>query len=95
MPASRNDSDGRIGGLERPQQEAFDPFEPDPDVTYEVRAEDLLRPLIEPSSGGLLPWRKQATNAPIVAVENAYITGTLDLRAAKLDYLFRFENCRF
>ena len=37
----------------------------------------------------------EATNAPIVYVEDAYITGTLDLRAADLKYLFRFERCRF
>lgn len=41
-------------------------------------------------------WRsRQAGSSPIVPVENAYITGLLDLRGAYLDYLFRFENCRF
>ncbi|GAB3480685.1 oxidoreductase [Amycolatopsis cihanbeyliensis] len=73
----------------------FDPFDPNPDPSYEVKAEDLLKPLREPGSGGLLRWRRQATNAPIVQVENAYITGKLDLRAAELEYLFRFERCRF
>ncbi|MCU1684653.1 MAG: rane-associated oxidoreductase [Amycolatopsis sp.] len=73
----------------------LDPFAGVPDRRYELRASDLLRPLIEPDSSGLRRWRKQATNAPIVLVEDAYITGTLDLRAADLDYLFRFERCRF
>ncbi|MTD58338.1 oxidoreductase [Amycolatopsis sp. RM579] len=66
-----------------------------PDARYHVPAADLLRPLLEPGSGGLLRWRRQASNAPIVPVENAYITGRLDLRGADLDCLFRFENCRF
>src|SRR5690606_16239349 len=49
----------------------------------------------EPAPGALRRWRKQSTNAPIVQVENAYITGKLDLRGADLRYLFRFERCRF
>ena len=73
----------------------LDPFAGIPDKRYEVKAADLLKPLREKDSGGLLRWRRQATNAPIVQVEDAYITGTLDLRAADLDYLFRFERCRF
>ncbi|SFA78635.1 hypothetical protein SAMN05216266_101422 [Amycolatopsis marina] len=73
----------------------LDPFDPHPDKRYEVRADDLLRPFLEPGSGGLLRWRRQASNAPIVQVEDAYITGRLELRAAELQYLFRFERCRF
>ncbi|SEP52099.1 oxidoreductase [Amycolatopsis saalfeldensis] len=69
----------------------LDPFDGVPDKRYEVKAADLLKP----GSGGILRWRRQATNAPIVQVEDAYITGTLDLRAADLKYLFRFERCRF
>jgi hypothetical protein len=69
----------------------LDPFAGIPDRRYEVKAADLLKP----GNGGLLRWRRQATNAPIVYVEDAYITGTLDLRAADLKYLFRFERCRF
>lgn len=73
----------------------FDPFAAHPDRRYELKAADLLRPFLEPGTGGLLRWRKQATNAPIVQVEDAYITGKLDLRGADLQYLFRFERCRF
>src|SRR5256714_985969 len=69
----------------------LDPFAGVPDRRYEVRAADLLKP----GNAGLMRWRRQATNAPIVYVEDAYITGTLDLRAADLKYLFRFERCRF
>ncbi|SDX27222.1 hypothetical protein SAMN05421504_102871 [Amycolatopsis xylanica] len=73
----------------------LDPFAGVPDRRYEVKATDLLKPFVEPGNGGILRWRKQATNAPIVQVEDAYITGVLDLRAADLEYLFRFERCRF
>ncbi|WP_033289954.1 hypothetical protein [Amycolatopsis jejuensis] len=69
----------------------LDPFAGVPDRRYEVKAADLLKP----GTGGLLRWRRQATNAPIVQVEDAYITGTFDLRAADLNFLFRFERCRF
>ncbi|MEU4669472.1 oxidoreductase [Amycolatopsis sp. NPDC023774] len=69
----------------------LDPFAGVPDKRYEVKAADLLKP----GTGGILRWRRQATNAPIVQVEDAYITGTFDLRAAESGYLFRFERCRF
>ncbi|WP_239154281.1 oxidoreductase [Amycolatopsis sp. FDAARGOS 1241] len=69
----------------------LDPFAGVPDKRYEVKAADLLKP----GSAGILRWRRQATNAPIVQVEDAYITGTFDLRAADIGYLFRFERCRF
>ncbi|MBB1155923.1 MULTISPECIES: oxidoreductase [Amycolatopsis] len=69
----------------------LDPFAGVPDKRYEVKAADLLKP----GSSGILRWRRQATNAPIVLVEDAYITGTLDLRAADLNFLFQFERCRF
>jgi hypothetical protein len=70
----------------------FDPFDSTPDKGYELKADELLRPFLD--SGGLLRWRKQASNAPIMQVEDAYITGRLGLRAAELQYLFRFERCR-
>jgi len=73
----------------------YDPFDPDSHPTQIVDAAELLRPFVEPAPGALRRWRKQSTNAPIVQVENAYITGKLDLRGADLRYLFRFERCRF
>ncbi|MBN6035755.1 oxidoreductase [Amycolatopsis sp. 195334CR] len=75
--------------------DAFDPFEPEPDYRYEIRAEDLIKPLIVAEPGRLLRLRKQPTNAPLVQVEDAFITGRFDLRALDLEYLFRFERCRF
>ncbi|WP_431903538.1 oxidoreductase [Amycolatopsis thermoflava] len=85
---------GQQGQAER-ELPALDPFRGVPDRRYHLAADELLKPLREPGSGGLLRWRRQASNAPIVQVENAYITGRLDLRGADLEYLFRFENCRF
>ncbi|KAA9166928.1 oxidoreductase [Amycolatopsis acidicola] len=73
----------------------MDPFAGVPDSRHHISADEIVKPLLEPGSGGLLRWRRQTSNAPIVPVENAYITGRLDLRGADLDCLFRFENCRF
>ncbi|WP_246127345.1 oxidoreductase [Amycolatopsis rhizosphaerae] len=87
-------ANGQAGPAER-ELGPLDPFAGIPDVRYHLPAADLVRPLLEPGSGGLRRWRRQSTNAPIVPVENAYITGKLDLRGADLDFLFRFENCRF
>ncbi|SFJ57558.1 oxidoreductase [Amycolatopsis sacchari] len=87
-------ANGQPGPVDR-ELPPLDPFAGVPDTRYHVAAADLLRPLVEPGSGSLLRWRKQTSNAPIVPVENAYITGRLDLRGADLDCLFRFENCRF
>ncbi|MBK1784695.1 oxidoreductase [Prauserella cavernicola] len=93
----RESGEGEDGQVEAVEQERppFDPFAPHPDRQYELKAADLLRPFTEPGGVGLRRWRRQATNAPIVQVEDAYITGKLDLRAADLQYLFRFERCRF
>ncbi|WP_236790223.1 oxidoreductase [Amycolatopsis sp. GM8] len=85
---------GQAGPVER-ELPPLNPFDGVPDARYHVSAAELLRPLLEPGSGGLLRWRKQSSNAPIVPVENVYVTGRLDLRGADLDCLFRFENCRF
>jgi hypothetical protein len=85
---------GQAGPVER-ELPPLDPFAGVPDARYHLTATELLRPLLEPGNGGLLRWRRQTSNAPIVPVENVYITGRLDLRGADLDCLFRFENCRF
>ncbi|OLT38741.1 oxidoreductase [Saccharomonospora sp. CUA-673] len=83
------------GSPEHAERPRYDPFDPDAVPEQIVDAAELVRPFIEPASGALRRWRRQSTNAPIVQVENAYITGRLDLRGADLRYLFRFERCRF
>lgn len=84
-----------VGQAER-ELPPLDPFAGIPaDARYHLPAAELLKPLLEPETGVLQRWRKQTSNAPIVPVENAYVTGKLDLRGADLDCLFRFENCRF
>ncbi|OQO90615.1 oxidoreductase [Saccharomonospora piscinae] len=93
-PSAGSPDDGPDGEI--PGPETFDPFAaapPPPEAV--IDAEELLRPLFEPDGGGLLRWRRQASNAPILQIENRYITGRLDLRAADLRVLFRFDNCRF
>lgn len=82
--------DGASGDADR-----YDPFEADSEPAHVVDASELVRQALDSGPSGLLRWRKQSTNAPIVQVENAYITGRLDLRGADLRYLFRFERCRF
>ncbi|EHR63889.1 translocation/assembly module TamB domain-containing protein [Saccharomonospora cyanea] len=88
------------GGSDNPEGDSqvpvdFDPFDSNPPEAAVVDAEELLRPLLEQDGRGLLRWRRQATNAPILQVENRFVRGRLDLRAADLGVLFRFENCRF
>lgn len=85
---------GQTGPVEQ-HRPPLDPFAGIPDGRYHLAAADLLRPLLEPETGVLQRWRRQTANAPVVPVENAYLTGRLDLRGADLDCLFRFENCRF
>src|SRR3954447_13548950 len=87
-------ANGQPGAGER-DLPPLDPFAGVPDTRYHLPAAELLRPLLEPGTGGLLRWRRQTTNAPIVPVENLYLTGKLDLRGADLEFLLRFENCRF
>jgi hypothetical protein len=87
-------ANGQAGSVER-DLPPLDPFAGVPDTRYHLPAAELLRPLLEPGTGGLLRWRRQTTNAPIVPVENLYLTGKLDLRGADLEFLLRFENCRF
>ncbi|HET6500528.1 MAG TPA: oxidoreductase [Amycolatopsis sp.] len=69
----------------------LDPFAGIPDISYHLPAADLL----DPGPGVSRPLRAQTIKAPIVRVENVYVTGKLDLRGADLDCLYRFENCRF
>ncbi|HVV13497.1 oxidoreductase [Amycolatopsis sp.] len=87
-------ANGQTGSLDR-ELPPLDPFAGVPDARYHISAAEILKPLLEPGNGGLLRRWKQTSNAPIVPVENVYITGRLDLRGADLDCLFRFENCRF
>ncbi|WP_020669238.1 hypothetical protein [Amycolatopsis nigrescens] len=86
--------DGQKPAAQR-ERPTLDPFAGIPDRRFVVRGEDLSSQLTEPGSTRVLRWRKQATNAPIVQIEDAYITGRLELRAADVPYLLRFERCRF
>ncbi|SNR27108.1 hypothetical protein SAMN06265360_10121 [Haloechinothrix alba] len=76
------------------EPDGYDPFA-GPDPRFEVDAAELVEALIDPKTGGILRRRGQRANAPIFQRVGCFITGTLDLRGAELDYLLRFTNCRF
>lgn len=58
-------------------------------------AQDIVRRMTEPDSGGMLRWRRRATVPPVVTIEDKYLTGRLDLRALDFPYLLEFVRCRF
>ncbi|TCP57306.1 hypothetical protein EV191_1011260 [Tamaricihabitans halophyticus] len=73
----------------------LDPHQSDQPLWAHLSAEELLRRLTEPDTGGLRKWRKRPASSPVFEVTDRYITGQLPLRAAELPYLLRFERCRF
>lgn len=60
-----------------------------------VKAEDLVKALVDPAAGGLWRRREQGTPAPIFERSGCYVTGRFVLRGADLDFLLRFKNCEF
>lgn len=66
------------------------------DPEHEIRGEYLARKLVESleDSGWRAFWRRGGRQ-PVIRVEDAVITGRLDLRAADLPYLLEFVRCRF
>lgn len=66
----------------------------DPD--QEIRGEYLARKLGETPEEGRWPSLRRRDEAqPVIRIEDAVITGLLDLRAADLPYLLTFTRCRF
>lgn len=70
----------------------YDPYA-GPDLAYELPAAEIVRELTEP--GGRWRRRSPAASSPTYPVRGRYITGVLNLRGADLDFLLRFERCRF
>ncbi|GAA4611067.1 oxidoreductase [Saccharopolyspora hordei] len=62
-----------------------------------IRGEFLSRRLVESleETAGWRPFARRSGRQPVIAVENAVITGRLDLRATELPYLLEFVRCRF
>lgn len=63
-----------------------------------VRAEYLIRKLIESESdeeGGWRPFARRAAQSQVIRVRDTVIVGTLDLRATDLTHLLEFTRCRF
>jgi hypothetical protein len=69
-------------GASRDERPELDPFAGVPDERYELSASELLGRLLEPG-------------VRLVHVEDAYITGLLDLRAVDAAFELHFERCRF
>ncbi|TDD85299.1 oxidoreductase [Saccharopolyspora karakumensis] len=86
----------RQGRPETPEGEPLDvlaeEFEPD----KEVRGEFLTRRLVDsPDEASWRPFTRRARQQPVILIEDAVISGCLDLRAAELPYLLEFVRCRF
>ncbi|MHA6806181.1 AsmA family protein [Salinifilum ghardaiensis] len=61
-----------------------------------VRGEYLARRLVESTDdGGWWPFSRRSGRRPVAVVEDAVITGCLDLRAMELPHLLQFVRCRF
>ncbi|MBQ6643262.1 MAG: oxidoreductase [Saccharopolyspora sp.] len=66
------------------------------DPEREIRGEYLTRKLVEsPDEQGWRAFWRRGGQQPVVRIEDAVITGRLDLRAAELPYLLEFVRCRF
>lgn len=73
----------------------LDVHDPHPGKWAELPAEDLLRRVSEPDSGGVLGWRRRPAMPPVLRIEDKFLTGTLNLRAVEFPYLLEFVRCRF
>ncbi|MFD0918147.1 oxidoreductase [Saccharopolyspora rosea] len=61
-----------------------------------IRGEYLSRRLADaPHEGGGQPFSRRGVQQLVIAIEDAVITGRLDLRAAEVPYLLEFVRCRF
>lgn len=66
------------------------------DPEREIRGEYLSRKLVEsPDEQGWRAFWRRGGQQPVVRIEDAVITGRLDLRAAELPFLLEFVRCRF
>lgn len=66
----------------------------DPD--QEIRASHLAQRLIDPpDEGGWRLFSRGGAQPPVIRIEDAVITGALDLRAGDLPFLLEFVRCRF
>lgn len=88
-------------GQGRPWARTPEPVEPldvhaeEFDPQREIRGEYLTRRLVESEESGWRALWKRSGQQPVIRVEDALITGNLNLRAADLPYLLEFIRCRF
>ncbi|MGP4016621.1 oxidoreductase [Saccharopolyspora sp. 5N708] len=90
----------RQGRTDRAAQDAGPPLDvhaEQHDQDCEIRGEYLSRRLVESleETGSWRPFSRRTGQQPVIAIENAVITGRLDLRATDLPYLLEFVRCRF
>ncbi|HEY3608228.1 MAG TPA: hypothetical protein VGL06_12050 [Pseudonocardiaceae bacterium] len=84
------------GGGEPPETHGeLDVHDPNPPSWARMPAEDVVRPVLEPDTSGVLRWRRRSAAPPVVRIEDRYLTGTLNLRALEFPYLLEFVRCRF
>ncbi|MQA09990.1 MAG: oxidoreductase [Pseudonocardiaceae bacterium] len=95
MPSVRTGGTAVSDAGDDDAREPLDPHDPNPPEWAYQPADDVVRRLIEPDSGGVLRWRKRPASSPVVEVKDRFLTGVLPLRAAEFPYLLRFERCRF
>lgn len=90
----------RQGRADRSLQDAGPPLDVHAERHHhdrEIRGEYLARRLVESlEEPGWRPFaRRSGGQQQVIAIEDAVVTGTLDLRATDLPYLLEFVRCRF
>ncbi|MDI2031278.1 oxidoreductase [Saccharopolyspora sp. TS4A08] len=86
----------RSGRPDTPEGAPLDVHAEDHEADQEIRGEFLSRRLIEsPDETSRRPFARRARQQPVILIQDAVISGCLNLRAAELPYLLEFVRCRF
>ncbi|HEX5114095.1 MAG TPA: hypothetical protein VFW65_02745 [Pseudonocardiaceae bacterium] len=93
MPANRNGLPGPDPG-DRPTG-ILDVHDSAPPTWAVMHADDIVRRVYEPDTGGMRRLRRKPATPPVLRIEDRYLVGTLDLRALEFPYLLEFVRCRF
>jgi hypothetical protein len=94
MPANRNGMPGP-DPVDR-QTGTLDVHDDSPPPIWAVmHADDIVRRVYEPDTGGMRRLRRKPATPPVLRIEDRYLMGTLDLRALEFPYLLEFVRCRF
>lgn len=85
-------SDRRGATAAIPLEVHQDSYEPEQEIRGDYLSRRLVDSLDDP---GWRPFSSRRGQQPVLVVEDAVITGVLDLRATDLPYLLEFVRCRF